>query len=132
MCKCVISSVLPQPLHCQLTGSVHTSQFNVDVKRVPHVLHDHLLVKKGCKPPLLPISFFPISTSLFPVACFRKVQRYSRRLCKSDRQYDRTAMYAIIVQPYELCETYESNHCYKKMLVIRFKYCRSPPKTLGS
>jgi hypothetical protein len=59
LCKCVISSsILPQPLHCQLTGSAHTSQFDVDTKRVPHALHDHLLVKKAANLLVLTISIF--------------------------------------------------------------------------
>jgi hypothetical protein len=124
LCKCVTSSILPQLLHSQLTGSAHTSQFDVDAKRVPHALHDHLLVKKVANLLVLTISFFPFSTFSTPTAYFRTLQPYSRRLCKSDHLCDRTGMCATTVKPYNSCETYESNHVMCKMLIIRFKHYR--------
>ncbi|MDQ4016203.1 MAG: hypothetical protein M3136_10640, partial [Thermoproteota archaeon] len=71
-------------LHSQLTASAHTSQFDFDVKRVPHDLHDHLFVKKAANPLVLTISFFSFSTFSTPAAYFRPLQPYSRRLRKSD------------------------------------------------
>jgi hypothetical protein len=69
-----MSSILPQLLHSQLTGSAHTSQFDFDAKRVPHALHDHLLVKKAANLLVLTISFFSFSTFSTPAAYFRPLQ----------------------------------------------------------
>src|SRR5829696_5577995 len=68
LCKCVTSSILPQLLHSQLTASAHTSQFDIDAKRFPHALHDHLLVKKVANLLVLTVSFFPFSTFSTPAA----------------------------------------------------------------
>jgi hypothetical protein len=123
-----MSSILPQLLHCQLTGSAHTSQFDVDAKRVPHALHDHLLVKKVANLLVLTISFFSFSTFSTPAAYFRPLQPYSRRLRKSDHQCDRTGMCATMVKPYNSFETYESNHVICEKLITGFKHYRQDSK----
>jgi hypothetical protein len=65
-----MSSILPQLLHSQLTGSAHTSQFDVEAKRVPHALHDHLLVKKVANLLVLTIPFFHFPSFPLPVYTF--------------------------------------------------------------
>jgi hypothetical protein len=69
-----MSSILPQLLHSQLTASAHTSQFDVDAKRVPQALHDHLLVKKAANLLVLTISFFLFSTFSTPAAYFHPLR----------------------------------------------------------